>query len=466
MSRYRAILKVRAFEAGVAQPLREQRHFYVATRPFVLAFVQMAAEPFSLWACLYGRDPDEPSWMFAVDPRDRDQQNEVFQTLAADLTSEVERCDDDDLEPLQLWVSNVGAAANLARLGRVMRLRSTSDEMRLAGSYLDLYAQAAAAPGSSLCIPATRVLGEQKVTGQSDLEDANLAAQLVWWDTGHLAGLVDGLSRRAARALPVFEAARRAEKLPMGTLTDPQVDESALAPLLEKFRDARRKRQSTDPIEQALGDCLFSQVDRIWKAIWAAHAELARLREAPGAARRWHEDAKSFQWQRQFLLGGGRRRFIDSPTRAQQLMSRWERAQADAIRDVISSDRLALVEAILDNAAVAGNVKSSTTVKVGRSSHPLLTIESEPTELTPDTEVWLSENLKVKGVIEAIERRRSTDLVTVHVTEGMRNNPMPAVGDFAAFITHAPGFGKQPALPRDLPWTHQGPAPQLDDDDE
>ena len=287
MSNYRALLGLRAFQSGQAQPYRERRHVHVSDKPFVTAYVQMAGEPFTLWGALVGRFYDTPTWICAPDPRNRDGQSDAFSRLAEVLNNNVRECWRTEDEPLQIWVSNSTGAANLQRIGRVMRSRKVSDAVSLAGSFLDVYAQTASAPGSALCIAATEALRAHKVTGQSSFEDSNLAAQLVWWDRTVLAQLGLGLTPEDAKGMTVFAAAARAEKVAMGTLTNPRADENSLQPLVERFNAARRAEASSKQVEEQLSSALRDQVFPIWNAIWAAHRELAQIPAARTADVRW-----------------------------------------------------------------------------------------------------------------------------------------------------------------------------------
>ena len=108
-------------------------------------------------------------------------------------------------EPLpdapQLLVPNPNAAAFLRLLGRSTRLRRTDGEyavrptVPLLGRWLTHYAERAEVPGSVLLLPMTTALAEHWATGQSDLEDANLAALLGWIDPA------DGLTGQQAARL-------------------------------------------------------------------------------------------------------------------------------------------------------------------------------------------------------------------------------------------------------------------------
>lgn len=433
----------------------------------VLAFVQMAGEPFSLWACRAGRDPGESAdWIFVPDPRDRERQAEAFEQLAHVVNTAVEASMEIDLEPLQVWVTNPAAANNLRRLSRVMRARNISDEVGRAASYLDLYAQAASTPGSALCVVATEALRAHRVTGQSDFEDANLAAQLAWWDRRTLASIDSSVSKHSVRSLSTFEVAALAERLPMGTLTDPDFDERRLEPLVDKVVKAKRESRRVASVERQLADSLDEQVLPIWNALWEAHAQLAALPEAQSADERWNTDRKLFENLRTWLNGGGHVRFTDSPTRAARLLSLWEAHQTDLVRNTVLDDDIAMVEAILEAQAVAGTVTHCEVRKNGNKKHHFITLRTPPTAITAETALWYRAEAKVKCIVTEVDDHPKGNVLTLEVVAGMRNNPLPQQGEQAEFITLPPAFGRQPRLPRAAPWTHSRAIAEEVDDDE
>ena len=456
MSRFRSLLKTQAFASGVAQPYREMRHVHVTKRPFVLAYVQMSSEPFSLWACRYGRGVTSTGYIVVPEPRNHEDQNAAFAAFAEVLLKDVRAALADDLEPLQLWVSNGGAAANLKRLGRVMRARHISDEVSYAGAVLDVYAQSADAPGSALCISATEALSRHRATGQSDFEDANLASQLVWWDRALLARISPAVSVPMAVAMSTFTAAGEAEKMAMGTQTTPTVDTRLLEPEIMKLSAARRNSAPVDEIEQGLADLLHDQVTPIWNAIWCAHEQLLTLSETGSADDRWASDSTMFRRQIEWLDGGNHRRFVDSPLQAARLLSGWEASHTDTLRQATIEDDLAFVEAVSDGKAVIGTVSKVDVRKVGGTKHPFVSLDVQAVTLTVGTEVWWRANDEISGTVRSIAEAADGATMEIEVTGGVRKykNAMPAVGQIVGFHALPPPFPRRPRMPKQLPWTH------------
>lgn len=434
-------------------PYRSKRHVHVSTRPLVVAYLQMAGEPYSLWACRIGRSTDDSTVIVAHDPRDREQQNEAFSRLSNVLLTAIERSLEEDLEPLQLWVTNPGAAANLRRLGRVMRARAVSDEVSLAGAYLDLYAQSADAPGSALCVAATEWLARQRVTGQSDLEDANLATQLVWWDRTSLTQIEPSLIPPSSSAQGVFVTTRIAETMAMGTLLNP-VDERSIAALVEGLNTARRDGTHRPELEHTLAEEMAVHLGRIWRALWAAHGQLLAIPEARSADDRWAGDQHTFQLHHDWLQRVGRIRYVDSPMQAARLLSHWEANHVETVRNVALDDDLAFLELVLDNKAIVGTVVSTQPDrKIGRRRRPLVTLVCEPTSVAVDSDLWWRTNPKVRGrVVDVIENPNDATLV-VEIVEGV-TGAIPAVGDTVGFIALPPPFPIRPKMPTEAPWTH------------
>src|SRR5213075_1020530 len=90
------------------------------------------------------------------------------------------------------------------------------------GRWLTFLGERAEHPGSCLLLAATDVLGAHWATGQSAVEDQNLAALLGWIDPP--AGLT-GAAAAAAAEDPVAWP-------PAGPATDPTFDNEVLAPLI------------------------------------------------------------------------------------------------------------------------------------------------------------------------------------------------------------------------------------------
>lgn len=465
MSTHDALLRVRAFAEGRAQDRRALRHFHVSKRPLVIAYVQMAGEPYSLWGAIVGKSADDTKLIVAGDPRNRDEQYQAFDQFADYFTKAVERHKVRELEPLQLWVSNPGAAANLRRLSRVMRARAqnANPQMQLTGDHLEFYSQAGSAPGSALCIAATSALSRQRVTGQSAFEDANLASQLVWWDRSLLAEIANAGADWQSRS--VFDLAAEAEQWPMGTLTLPKTDEEVLQGLLRTLTEARGNDQSVvDSVTAAIRAALFDHLLPIWNAIWAAHQRLLTMTEAPWTAERWRQDADAFDTHWRWVEQGNHRAFSDKPIRAAQILSKWEALQTESERQEVIEDDLAFLETVLNGQALIGEVVSvDSNRKVGHRKRPRISLRTPPTDITESTELWWRQRPKLKATVVAIQRECDGATVTLEFSQGHTDPQMPYdVGAVEGFIALAPAFWGRKDTPRDLPWTHTAPVSESD----
>jgi hypothetical protein len=102
------------------------------------------------------------------------------------------------------------------------------------GRWLTYLAERSEHPGSSAMLAMTEALGMHWASGQSALEDANLAALLGWIDPA------DGVTGR--------EAAIAAEDPlvwpPAGPSTDPAFDNEVLAPAIRAYADSAPRRDS------------------------------------------------------------------------------------------------------------------------------------------------------------------------------------------------------------------------------
>jgi hypothetical protein len=453
MSTFQTLAQLEAFRTGMAEPLREQCHVHVANEPLVLAYTQMAGEPFSIWGAMIGRRSDRPKFLWVPDPRNRDDQNGLFTELARYLNQHVQ-AGWKKKEPVQLWVTNTAAANDLARVGRAMRQKKDHPDVQYAGVLLDLYAQSATAPGSGLCVAATQALSEHRATGQSGFENENLAAQLAWWDPIHFKRV---LSTTGLNVMPAttFERVRVGEQLAMGNLNTPGTDQR-LAPIVAKLGVARRAKEKTSEFERSIETQLRAELHPRWEALWAAHEQLHGLSQAVKSEVRWDSDRRFFGFHLDFLDAGNvHRRFVDSPIRAAKMLSSWETNQTAMLCDVIQDDDLAFLEATVENQAIIGVVERIDET-IGRSPHPVVVLECEINELAPGTSVWWRTNPKVEGKITDVRRNVNDSTQTVHIeiVAGMKKNAMPEVGDITGFVAVDRPFFLKPVAPKTLPWTH------------
>ncbi|MEO3751832.1 hypothetical protein [Streptomyces sp. B6B3] len=196
---------LRAAATGRAEPLTTVRHNHLAARPFVLIPVGLAGEACAPLAALAGTERDEPELLVVAQPRDRAERLRFAADLAALVLPYLTSFTHDSEEYAgrrdgvkatlrrftdapQLLVPNVGGIAFLRLLGRSTRFRGTEGphavhpSVPLLGKWLTWFADRAEFPGSSVLLSVTEALGAHWATGQSGVEDGNLAALLGWID--------------------------------------------------------------------------------------------------------------------------------------------------------------------------------------------------------------------------------------------------------------------------------------------
>ena len=514
-----AFARVEAAAAGRARLIRTVRHVHLGRRPLVVIPLQLAGEACAPLAVLLGDDPDKPRLLTVYEPRDRARRFEFAADLAEVILGHldgylpVDDASDDDAgdagqdtgfshdrapapapEPLpdapQLLVPNPNAAAFLRLLGRSTRLRRTDGEyavrptVPLLGRWLTHYAERAEVPGSVLLLPMTTALAEHWATGQSDLEDANLAALLGWIDP--------------AEGLTGQQAARLAEDPvrcpPAGPVTDPTFDNEVLEGRMQAIRDAS---QSSDApalarAQAAMDAALHGQLAPTWELMWRAHALLAALPEAAHAERRWKDDRRSFTAQAAWLREGGApqpRR--DSAVAAAKRLARLEREQQRLAVERAHDDPLVMAEYRLTGEAFAGTVVDADLTRVdteGKKAklRPWLIVRTTDAVIVEPGAVltcpdYPSQAAKVIHVTTASDngdndnhddhedRDNDNDpvgtLVTLELSGGMGRalaappGTTPGLADVVTYTTLRDDFQPAPQFPsrEETPWTHGGP---------
>ena len=352
----------------------------------------------------------------------------------------------------------------------------------LLGRWLTHYAERAEVPGSALLLPMTSALAEHWATGQSDLEDANLAALLGWIDPP------DGLTGQ--------QAARLAEDPvrcpPAGPVTDPTFDNEVLDGRMAAIRDATQAGDgpALARAQAAMDAAVHSQLAPTWDLMWRAHGLLAELPEAAHAERRWKDDRRSFTAQAAWLREGGApqpRR--DSAVAAAKRLARLEREQQRLAVERAHDDPLVMAEYRLTGEAFAGTVVDADLTRLdseGRKAklRPWLTVRTTDAVIvepgaTLTCPHYPSQAAKVVDVTTANDNDNNDDnavtLVTLELSGGMGRaltappGTTPAEGDHVTYTTLRDDFQPAPQFPsrEETPWTHGGPPPEYvptDDD--
>ncbi|WP_433082453.1 hypothetical protein ACQP1P_01800 [Dactylosporangium sp. CA-052675] len=472
MSSLTALARALAVRAQAAQPIATVRHVHVSERPLVLIPLTMAGEANAPLAAMVGSAADQPRLLFVPQPRNRDQRFRFAAELGDILMSYVDsfaRHQEDVkgrrrfADAPQLLVPNPGGIEFVRLFGRSTRLRRTWGEYAVKpvvptlGKWLTFFAERAEHPGSSLMLAMTSALSMHWATGQSAVEDANLAALLAWFGDDP------------------FEAALAAEDPerwpPAGPATDPTFDAATLAPAIERYGKTDADSIARRMTFERLAAALRTQLEPTWQLMWQGIDLLRALQPGASVVERWADDRDAYSNYVTYLdTGGGlpqARR--DSAVAAARRLNRLERAQAlfDAQRAL--DDPLVMAEFRLTGEAFAGEVVAAEPNRLDASGarrklRPHVTVRtSDPLRLGIGTDVQSPSRRSQTGRIVAID---GPDVV-LELTGGMGRaltpapGSVPEVGEHITYSTVSTSFqpgGNFPSA-EDTPWTHGGPPP-------
>jgi hypothetical protein len=482
------LARLQAADTGRAVPLSRVRHRRLASPPLVIIPLTLAGDPASPVAAMAGTARGRSQLLTVAQPRNRDLRRAFLTSLAQAVLGYIAgRQQATEIvqgsgkreerrryaQAPQVIVPNRAARDYLGLLGRATRFQqadgpyAAGPAVPVLGKWLTFLAESADQPGSALLVDLTGFLAEHWATGQSPLEDANLAAQLAWIDPPRgMTGLQAALAAEDPLRCP-----------PAGPATDPGFDQAVLEPLVRNYdraaragNDAGMKRAAAE-----IEDALRGQLEPTWDAAWNAIALLQALPETPSAERRWANDRDSFTRYAGYLAEDGRpqpRR--DSAAAAAARLDRLERAQAAFDAERAMEDPYILAGLRTTGEAFAGQVISAdpsrtTTSGAGRRVlRPRFTVRTaDPVRIEADRDLAcpLRPGHKAR-IVEAARSAESADVV-LEVVAGMgtpakpRAGAVPAVGEQVSY-TIDPGYWSPRQFPSagQTPWTHGGPPSQ------
>ncbi|WP_433324363.1 hypothetical protein [Spirillospora sp. CA-294931] len=474
MSALSSLAQLEATATGRARPLATVRHCHLADAPLVMVPLKLAGEAAAPLAVMLGSDPDAPALLIVPQPRNRDLRFRFAAALGRRVLNHIEtsRGDVEELPPgkdgeeriryggaPQILVPNRGGIGFLRLLGRSTRFRRTEGpyavdpEVPVSGRWLTWFADRNDRPGSSLMLAMTEVLRRHWATGQSSLEDGNLAALVGWIDPP------DGLDG--------FAAASRAEDPitcpPSGPTTDPTFDNEVLAPAISAYSESNGDSRAEERVRAALA----SQLTPTWDLMWQAVGLLRALPEGASVADRWERDRDSFTYYHQTFGEAYPQARRDPPVRAAKRLHDLERAQEAYEAQRAFDDPLVMAEHRLAGQAFGGVVTESDPTRLDESGkrpklRPHLRVRTEdPVRLDIGTTVCNAARPAVKGKIVEF----GTGGILMELTGGMGRKlspepgSVPDVGDsvcFTALTVGSWGAAKFPDA-EDTPWTHGGP---------
>ncbi|MGW0004684.1 hypothetical protein ACWDT6_12690 [Nocardia grenadensis] len=481
MSVLSALAKVTAVRSGRAEPIADRRHYHLSDRPLVLVPLRLAGESAAPLAVALGSSPHDATVLIVAQPRDRVLRLRFIEHFADRVLPYISSfCEDAEeltvkstgeaylryLDAPQLLVPNPGGAEFLRLLGRSVRFHRTEgdnavpESLPLLGRWLTWFGDRSDFPGSSVCLAMTSVLTTHWASGQSALEDGNLAALLGWIDPPA------GMTGPEAAALAEDPLAYP----PAGPATDPGFDNEELAPLIAAYDSAEHewaKVVATERLEQALR----GQLEPTWQLMWRAVELLRALPEGASVAKRWTDDRAAFSWFVADIPEGYPQARRDSAVSATRRLLKQEQALDTFQAQRAFDDPRVLIEYRLVGEAFQGTVSACEPERRAKPKsrevpRPYLWVHTaDPFRARPGETLIRIDRPAQKAEVVAVEE----DVIQLELVSGMGQGKNPAAGsvpeegDAIGFARFSPsGFGGPPAkLPprEETPWTHGGPPP-------
>ena len=467
MSAIQLLLQAEAAERWAAVRRRVYRHVRIDDAPLVIASYNLSGEAAAPIAFVWGTSLDDVEVRVAAEPRNRELRFAAIHTFACALDAYMEGRMATEPVPgtpyhnpvavPQVWVANRGTRDFLgARLGRSLRYldrgaNPATTETVWAGPYLSWLDEQRHHPGQSLFLAATEELTRHYATGQSALEDENLAVLLAW-------------IRNRAGSGPA--AIRAAESKPAyGPVPDPGLEEQ-LDALLRSSADARRagdvravrklEREVTALVEPPLLEAFSATLDAI-------HI-LRSLPEAGSVPKRAVNDKRrwgTYVWRAEQGIPRFRRRH--TALQAAAFIEQWSHAAEHLEADEAFDDLLVMAELDAAGRCIIGTVKTcdadNREVKDGNkraSVVPLVAIKlTSRTRLLPGDDVTWSTDRKVTGVEREVESDGAALVALMGGHDYGRN--APGRGERVLFVDLQPFGGGGPEGQDDVPWTHRAP---------
>jgi len=472
-----ALARALAVKEERAQPIATVRHVHIGRRPLVFVPLALSGEANAPLAALVGDDRSAPHLLVVPQPRNREQRFAFAAELGhhvLDYLNGFTHAREDVpvnrgrevrqrfVDAPQVWVPNPAGVAFTRLLGRSTRLRRTDGPyavdpvVPLLGRWLTFLAERAEYPGSSLMVAMTRALSMHWATGQSSVEDANLAALLGW--------IAPPEGRSPADAAADAEDAELWP--PAGPATDPTFDNEILAPAIARHeRDPRHL--------DGLRKVLNSQLEPTWHLMWRGLDVLCGLSAGATVGDRWAEDRDSFTNYVTYLQGDNplpqARR--DSAVAAARRLSTLERAQGAYDVQRAMDDPLVMAEYRLSGEAFAGTVTYVWPDRIDATSgrrklRPHIVVRTDdPLRLSAGTTVTDRSRPKQKAEIVSMSTVDGAQDVRLELSGGMGNSlvappgSIPAVGERLTYSALDGAFRQPDRFPQheETPWTHGGP---------
>lgn len=486
MTALTSLARAQAVEAGRAQRIAAVRHVHLSGRPLVLVPLALAGEACAPLAAMAGTDRSAPEVLVVSQPRNRSQRFAFAAQLADVIVPYIEgflasqeivpatraseertRCSDAP----QIWLPNRAGVAFARLLGRSTRFRRTEGEyavpaaVPLLGRWLTYLAERADVPGSCLMLAATHALALHWASGQSAVEDQNLAALAGWIDPP------EGMSGRDAALVaedPVLSP-------PAGPTTDPTWDNEVLTHLIAACGRAAASGSDADrrAARRAMEKELASQMRPAWDLTWRAIDLLRGLPAGASVEQRWAWDRDAFTAFTEYLRQAGApqpRR--DSAVTAASRLDWLERVQARYEVQRAFDDPLVMAEHRLAGEAFAGRVVAAERDRIDISSRrarlrPRITVDTEDgVPMDEGAELRSPARPQQKARVLSIEAAGDGRIrVVLELSGGMGHRltappgTVPEAGETVCYAAFADTYHPPATVPapEETPWTHGGP---------
>lgn len=476
MSLIDLLMAAEASRAHAAVRRTAYRHQHLSDRPLVVVAYNLSGEAAAPLGIMYGTDPDPSSATLAVaaEPRNRDSRFGAINAFAADFVDFVRPFLELKTVPTksngfrqvasnapQIVVPNRATRSYLgARLGRSLRYLGLGDTHEVpeatqwTGSHLSWFAEHSQLPGQSTILAMTESLAQHFVTGQSALEDENLATLLAWIDG------VDG------DLLPELE---QLEEMAYGPVPNPQW-EAKLEPFVKAYTDGLRANDDAAmlrahaKVESEVRDALSVAYSATHRAIDV----LRTIEPAAGVTSRWETDV--YEWgihARRCAQSIPRFARRHDAIRAAKTLQRWTSTADELETQMAFDDPLIMARLDATGRCVTGRVTAvdleNREIKPGgknRSRVPLIQVSlTAPTRLLAGEAVRWATEKKVKALLRTVDATTATFAVMAQV-KALEDIGVD-VGDEMMFVGLDPWEGQDPWAPDDVPWTHRESTTEL-----